>query len=301
MKQMNEAQDKKNKSSSRCAVFAYSEVGYLCLAEMIEQGADIVAVFTHPDDPDENIWFHSVADLAREHGIATRVVSKMSDDDVLWLEGLEPDLIFSFYFRAMIPSRALSAARRGAFNMHGALLPKYRGRACVNWAVINGETETGTTLHVMTERADAGDIIAQRSVPIAYEETAHDIFLKVAEASRQVIADVFDDIAAGRETRTPQDESKATKFGRRRPSDGEIDWTKSATEIYNLIRGVTHPFPGAFAEIDGVKTFIWKAAVRDGSAAPGEVISRRPFIIGTGEGAIEILRFQREGEEEMDA
>lgn len=281
-------------------VFAYSEVGYVCLEEMIAQGADIAAVFTHPDDPNENIWFRSCADLASRSGIPVRAVSKISDDDVKFIEEVAPDFIFSFYYRAMIPNAVLKCAKRGAYNMHGALLPKYRGRACVNWAVINGERETGATLHVMTDKADSGDILSQRAVPIAREDTAHDVFLKVADAARGMIHDDLASIFKGTIKARPQDESQATAFGRRTPADGKIDWTMSAERIYDLVRGVTHPFPGAFTELDGKKLFIWRAETAAGNAAPGEAASRDPLTFGTGDGLIVAKSWQFEGEEEHD-
>lgn len=285
----------------RIALFAYSEVGCLCLEELVKDGANVIVVYTHEDDPNEEIWFRSVKKIAEAKGIPVRTPPKISEADIDELRGMEPELILSFYYRAMIPKAVLDLPRLGAYNIHGALLPKYRGRACVNWAVLNGEKETGATLHVMTEFADRGDIIAQKSVPILFEDTARDVFLKVAYAARDIIAENLFALEAGTAARTPQDESQATKFGRRRPEDGEIDWTKSAAEIYNLVRAVTHPFPGAFTEMDGRKIYIWKALPREGRAAPGEKVSQRPLLIGTGDGLLEILRLQPEGEPERDA
>ena len=292
---------KKMNKRPRIALFAYSEVGCLCLEELVKDGANVIVVYTHEDDPNEEIWFRSVKKIAEAKGIPVRTPPKISEADIDELRGMEPELILSFYYRAMIPKAVLDLPRLGAYNIHGALLPKYRGRACVNWAVLNGEKETGATLHVMTEFADRGDIIAQKSVPILFEDTARDVFLKVAYAARDIIAENLFALEAGTAARTPQDESQATKFGRRRPEDGEIDWTKSAAEIYNLVRAVTHPFPGAFTEMDGRKIYIWKALPREGRAAPGEKVSQRPLLIGTGDGLLEILRLQPEGEPERDA
>lgn len=282
-------------------LFAYSEVGSVCLEELIKDGANVAAVYTHEDDPNEEIWFRSVRNIADENNITVRMPSKITESDVEEIRSFSPELIFSFYYRAMIPKEVLDIPRLGSYNIHGALLPKYRGRACVNWAVINGESKTGATLHVMTEFADKGAIAAQKSVPILFEDTAHDVFLKIAEVSRQIIKEQLPSLEAGRAILTEQDESQATKFGRRRPEDGRIDWNKSAVEIYNLARGVTHPFPGAFAEIEGKKTFIWKARPIEGRAVPGEIVTRKPLTIGTKEGLIEILRLQPEGEPERDA
>lgn len=284
----------------RVVVFAYSEVGCLCLEELLKAGANVVCVYTHEDDPGEEIWFRSVAELARKNSIETRTPKKLDADEIEYFLSLRPELVLSFYYRALIPKAVLDAPRLGAFNVHGALLPKYRGRACVNWAVLNGERETGATLHVMTERADRGDIIDQLAVPIEFTDTAHDVFMKVAEAARRIAARSLPALESGNAPRRPQDEALATSFGRRRPEDGAIDWRRGAIEIYNLIRAVTHPFPGAFAELDGKRYFIWRAQPLEGSAAPGVIVSREPLVIGTGDGLLKILSLQPEGGEEGD-
>ena len=285
----------------RVVLFAYSEVGALCLESLIADGANVVLVFTHEDDPGEEIWFRSVRAIAAKHDIPVRTPKKLDEAELAALRAADPELILSLYYRAMIPKDVLEMPRLGAYNIHGALLPKYRGRACVNWAVLNGETETGATLHVMTEFADRGDIIAQKAVPILFEDTAHDVFMKVARAGRDILMESLPALETGTVARVPQDESKATKFGRRRPEDGEIDWNKSAVQIYNLIRAVTHPFPGAFTRVGDVKTFIWKAEPVSGRGEPGRIISNKPLLFGTGDGLLRVIRYQPEGEAERDA
>jgi methionyl-tRNA formyltransferase len=299
----------------KIAVFAYSEPGYVCLEELFRARANVAAVFTHEDDPQEEIWFRSVAALAAEKGVPVRTDTKIGPDAVNFLREAGTQIILSIYYRAMIPGEALAIPRLGAYNIHGALLPRYRGRACVNWAVLNGETETGATLHVMTESADQGDIVDQESVPIAYEDTALDVFKKVAEASRLVLSRSLASIEAGAPPRTPQDESHATKFGRRRPEDGIIDWNRTAEQIYNQVRALTHPFPGAFTIADGKKLFIWRARVagqntgqkpgqklgQELSQEPGAVVSRHPFLMAAADGFVELLSWQFDGEDERGA
>ena len=286
----------------KIAVFAYSEVGYVCLEELIENGANVAIVFTHEDDPHENIWFRSVAELAAENDIPVRKDARIGDEAAALLKSLGIELILSFYYRSLIPGKVLAIPRFGSYNMHGALLPKYRGRACVNWAVLNGETETGATLHVMTEQADRGDIVGQESVSIGPDDTAHDVFLKVAEAARIALRRALSALEAGNPTLTPQDERLATTFGRRRPEDGVIDWSKTAREIYNQIRALTHPFPGAFTEVDGRKFFIWHAHLSNRDAEgtePGEtgrILSRAPYTFAASDGAIAAEVWQFEGE-----
>jgi len=283
------------------AVFAYSEVGYACLEELFLAGANVVVVFTHEDAGDEAIWFRSVARLAASHNIPVRTEKRITGTSIDLLKSLRVEVVFSFYYRAVIPREVLDIPRLGAFNMHGALLPKYRGRACVNWAVLNGETKTGVTLHEMTEEPDKGDIVDQESIPILTSDTAFSVFLKIAGLSRIVLSRNLPAIESGTAPRTKQDESQATTFGRRRPADGEIDWNKRAADIFNLVRALTHPFPGAFTHIDGKKTYVWRAGILETLEIfpPGKIISRHPLLIAAKDGLLTIQSFQAEGEPEV--
>jgi methionyl-tRNA formyltransferase len=284
-------------------VFAYHNVGYECLDTLIARGEFVNGVFTHEDDSKEEIWFRSVAALARRHHIP--VYTPESVNTPVWkarIREMSPDLIFSFYYRNMISGEILAIPRLGAFNMHGSLLPKYRGRVPINWAVLNGEKETGVTLHHMVKRADAGDIVDQEAVSIGPEDTALDVFTKVTVASRNVLERQLDGIKAGTAPRRKQDESQATSFGGRRPEDGRIDWTESAERIYNLIRAVTHPYPGAFTEVNGKRLFIWQAKpLGRGEGRSGAVLSIEPLRVATGSGSLEITRYQWEGDHEESA
>src|SRR6185369_10260126 len=141
---------------SSVVVCAYHNVGYCCLQELLRQGADVRLVFTHEDSPTEEIWFSSVRELAAEHGIPFLTAEINLPENVEQVREISPDFLFSFYYRNMIRPQVLDLALRGALNLHGSYLPKYRGRVPVNWAVINGETETGATLHYMVEKPDAG-------------------------------------------------------------------------------------------------------------------------------------------------
>jgi methionyl-tRNA formyltransferase len=272
-------------------VFAYSEVGHRCLKTLMDLGADIRGVFTYEDDRNENTWFKSVRELALAGGVPVFTPAGLDDPSAVELvKSLKPEIVFSFYYRDMIPASILGIPRLGAFNMHGSLLPRYRGRACVNWAIINGETETGATLHWMTQRPDEGDIVDQERVPITENDTALEVMLKVADAAGRVLAESLPLIEAGRAPRIPQDHSKATYFGRRRPEDGLIDWCVPARDVCNLIRAVTRPYPGAFTFLDGRKVFIWKATPLDEKtgASPGRVVSREPLVIAAGKGAVRV-------------
>lgn len=274
------------------AVFAYSEVGAACLEELLRAGSNVACVWTHEDDPNETIWFRSVREIARKAGIPVRTPERIDEAEIEFFRSLRAGLVFSFYYRKIIPDEIIKSARLGAYNMHGALLPRYRGRACINWAVLNGESETGATLHAMTDEPDKGGIVAQEAVPVLFTDTALDVSLKVAEAARRVLARSLPALEAGTALLTPQDERLATYYGRRRPEDGRIDWSRSAVEIYNLVRAVTHPFPGAFTEMNGRRHYVWRAEPTGGRAAPGRIVRREPLIVGTGDGLLKIIEIE---------
>jgi methionyl-tRNA formyltransferase len=241
----------------KAVVFAYSNVGDRCLRVLCARGVEVALVVTHRDTPGEVLWFHRVADTAAELHIPVLYADDPSEPAVAAaVERIGPDLIFSFYYRAMIPSQLLAKASSGAYNMHGSLLPKYRGRAPTNWAVLHGETETGATLHEMVAKPDAGPIIDQSSVPILPDDTGREVFDKVTVAAEKVLWRSLPAIVAGRATRRPNAIVRGSYFGARRPEDGRIDWSRPAAEIYNLIRAVAPPYPGAFVEIGGKRLVI---------------------------------------------
>ncbi len=287
----------------RILVFAYHDVGYECLQVLIRRRENLIAVITHEDNPHEQIWFRSVAGLARDQGVPVYAPESVNTPE--WLNRIcawNPDILFSFYYRNMIREEILNIPRLGAFNMHGSLLPRYRGRVPINWAVLHGEQQSGVTLHHMVKKADAGDIVDQEAVPIGPEDTAQDVFRKAVEAARLVLERQLDGLLTGTAPRRKQDESQATYFGGRKPEDGRIDWTESAGSIHNLIRAVTHPYPGAFTMAGGKKLFIWRARPATGSEGkPGQVVSVNPLRVATGSGSIEILVLQWSGRSEEDA
>lgn len=236
---------------SSAVVFAYSEVGVRCLRVLLRHGVQVDGVFTHEDDLLERRWFGSVADLAREHGLPLTTAAPNTDFRVARLTQQRPDFLFSFYYRHLLSEALLAAATRGALNMHGSLLPKYRGRAPVNWAILNGEMQTGASLHYMQARPDAGAVVGQQTVPILINDTALDVSLKVADAAEQLLDRLLPELIAGRAPGIAQDLQQGSYFGRRRPEDGRIRWDRPALAIHNLIRAVAPPFPGAFGACDG--------------------------------------------------
>jgi methionyl-tRNA formyltransferase len=278
----------------KLVVCAYHNVGYRCIEELLRQGAEISLIFTHEDSPSEQIWFSSVRELAEKNRIPYLTSSINEPDNIEKVRQIGPDFLLSFYYRNMIKPELLEIPAKGALNLHGSWLPKYRGRVPVNWAVINGETETGATLHYMVAKPDAGDIVDQEKVVIAFTDTAHDVFGKVNEAAVTVLRRAWPRLMDGSADRIPMDLAAGSYFGGRKPEDGRIDWTKSSVQIYNLIRGVTHPYPGAFTELNGKKIVIWSARPIEGSAEPGQVVSLNPLRIATGEGLLELTNHELE-------
>ncbi|WP_369324561.1 bifunctional UDP-4-amino-4-deoxy-L-arabinose formyltransferase/UDP-glucuronic acid oxidase ArnA [Serratia marcescens] len=281
----------------KAIVFAYHDIGCAGLKALTEAGYDVQAVFTHTDDPGENNFFSSVARLGAELDLP--VYAPEDVNHPLWVDrirALQPDVIFSFYYRHMLSDEILSLAPQGGFNLHGSLLPRYRGRAPVNWALVNGETETGATLHKMVKRPDAGDIVGQQKVTIADNDTALTLHKKVLEAAQIVLKEQLPKLKNGTATFTKQDESQASYFGRRTPAGGEILWHKSAKEINNLVRAVTEPYPGAFSYLGQRKLIVWRSRVLDTQhdKQPGTVLSTSPLVIACGEGALEIVAGQND-------
>jgi methionyl-tRNA formyltransferase len=237
-----------NQPRKRAVVFAYHNVGVRCLKVLLAGGVDVALVVTHQDSATENIWFESVIQVCETEGIPTITPEDGKSPDLLAaVQAAKPDLMFSFYFRHMLPQAILDVAP--AYNMHGSLLPAYRGRAPTNWAVLHGEKETGATLHEMTAKPDAGAIVAQQAVPILPDDTAFEVFGKVTVAAELALYDVLPDLLAGTAPRTLNDLTQGGYFGGRKPEDGRIDWNQPAQDVYNLHRAVAPPYPGAFTDL----------------------------------------------------
>lgn len=239
-------------SAPRAVVFAYHDVGVRCLKTLLSGGVEVPLVVTVPDEPGERRWYASVAATAADYGLPLLAPQSANTAELIaQLQALQPDFLFSFYYRSLLGEALLGCARRGALNMHGSLLPRYRGRAPVNWAILRGERETGATLHYMVARADAGDIVDSQAVPILEDDQAREVFAKVTVAAEQVLSRSLPALLAGSAPRRPQPLLAGEYFGRRRPEDGRIDWQRSAREVHNLVRAVAPPFPGAFGSVAG--------------------------------------------------
>ncbi len=281
----------------KTVVLAYHNIGCIGIKALLDHGFDIQAVFTHQDNPQENLWFDSVAELAAENGL--QVFAPDNINHPLWVDRireLAPDIIFSFYYRSMVGPEILQIPANGCLNLHGSLLPKYRGRCPVNWALVNGEDETGVTLHYMTPQPDNGDIVAQQRIAITPEDTALILHGKLTATAGKLLDTTLPGLLAGQITRIPQDHSQASYFGGRKPADGVINWQQSAEQIYNLIRAVTRPYPGAFSYLGNQKVLLWSVTPVEGDTAqqPGMVLSENPLVINCGQGALEVRAGQVE-------
>jgi UDP-4-amino-4-deoxy-L-arabinose formyltransferase/UDP-glucuronic acid dehydrogenase (UDP-4-keto-hexauronic acid decarboxylating) len=278
----------------KTVVFAYHNMGLTGLDALVRHGYDIAAVFTHEDDPDENCWFGSVKNWARQKNIAVYTTEKVNS--LQWIEkiaAINPDTIFSFYYRKMICRKIIDLPRVGAFNLHGSLLPAYRGRCPVNWVIINAEAQTGVTLHYMIDKPDAGDIVGQKAVVIDFSDTAKTLYDKLCRAAKELLDELLPLIKSNQIPRRKQNLAEGSYYGGRRPEDGRIDWNKSAQDIYNLIRAVTKPYPGAFALLDNdEKVIVWWAEpiVSKEVVIPGKlIITNKEVLVQTGKNAIKLL------------
>lgn len=277
----------------------------------------IIEVWTSEDpeakaDPESSVFI-----LAEKQKlpIFTGNPRKGIDTASLSLRGL--DLILCVNYRYILTREIYKAARLGAINIHGSLLPAYRGRTPNTWAIINGETETGVTVHVIDDGIDTGPILCQSTIPITLHDTGHSLSLKLTSVYPQLVREAIRKIQEKTFAPIPQDESKATVFPKRNPDDGRIDWTWTAKRIFDWVRAQTAPYPGAFTYLRGIKMTVWEAEwVQQTSSPivpagrPGEVVglccgagdSHGGVFVSCGDGSLVLLRsVQREGEDACHA
>ncbi len=273
----------------KAVVFAYHNMGRIGIERLLAAGFEIPLVFTHEDNPDEFVWFGSVVELCKELSIPW--VTPESPNTAEWIDRIRdtsPDIIFSFYYRHLICPEILSIPPLGGYNLHGSYLPAYRGRCPVNWVIIRGETSTGVTLHEMVEKPDAGPVVARQRVAIAPEDTALTLFGKLETAAGILLEEILPRMRKGDIPKIPLNVSEGSYFGGRKPDDGRISWDRPAKEIYNLIRGVTRPYPGAFGFLGQEKVLFWRATASDEqSYPPGMIVLTGEYVvIGTGRGCL---------------
>jgi UDP-4-amino-4-deoxy-L-arabinose formyltransferase/UDP-glucuronic acid dehydrogenase (UDP-4-keto-hexauronic acid decarboxylating) len=288
-------------------VFAYHTFGARALAGLLARGETVTAVVTHEDQAAEGDWFESVADVAAAHGVPVLAPpSPNAPAVVAHLASLRPDAFLSVWYRRLLGDALLALPRVAALNLHGSLLPAYRGRAPLNWVLVNGESRTGVTLHHMTAEADAGDIVAQEPIEILPDDTAATLYGRMVKTGVDLLLRWYPAVLAGTAPRRPQDPTRATVVGRRRPEDGRVAWTWPAVRIANMIRAVTHPYPGAFVGDGDARVMLWEAAVGDPTtdAPPGTVVAvhaGQGITVATGQGTLRLTRVQQAGHAEASA
>ncbi len=268
--------------------FGYSQIGARALELLHARGDRLVGIVTHRDDPQENRWYETPAEVAARLGLTFRYDGDLGASLGDFARACAPDLVLSVLYRDLLPVEVLEAAGRAALNLHPSLLPAYRGRAPLNWVLVNGERETGVTLHHMVARADAGDIVAQRRVAIAPRETALTLYAKLETASVELLRETLPLVESGTAPRIPQDPARASKFGRRRPEDGRIDWHWPAARVDCLVRAVAPPWPGAFFDLPAGRVQVHAGEPAE-ALAPGVA----PGSARRGGGALEIAAADR--------
>jgi len=284
---------------TRAVVFAYHDVGVRCLRVLLDRGVTVPLVVTHVDAPDEPAWFESVARHARWHGLEVATPADPNAPDfVARVRAARPEFLFSFYYRQLLHAELLAVAPRGAFNMHGSLLPRFRGRAPVNWAVLHGERETGATLHAMTPRADAGAIVDAQAVPILGDDTAAEVMRKVCVAAELTLTRALPALLDGSAQLRPQQLAAGAYYGRRTRADGAIDWRAGTIAVHNLVRAVAPPFPGAYARAGDLPLRILRTLP---AAGPCAAAAELRWIDGEvralcADGALRLLEFELDGQ-----
>jgi len=282
------------------------EEGRRCLEALLASGERFIGIVTIKDElAATTSGAVPFDDLAAGAGIPLLKVRDLNAPaNVEKVRALAPDLILVIGWTRLLGADVLRIPGRGCIGFHASLLPRYRGRAPVNWAIINGEKETGNTMFFLDEGVDTGDVIAQRRIPIAQDDTCATLYRKVADSAIGMLEENLPLLKTGRAPRMPQDHALATVMPRRRPEDGIIDWTRPASALYDWVRALTHPYPGSFSSLEGRRLFVWSAAHGPaGTAGPAGTIlgaRDRALLVATGEGSLALGRVQWEGGAEID-
>jgi len=245
----------------RIVLFAHENSGVKALQELKRNERDIVRTYTHPPNMDthEKIWYESVTKECKKYNVPVVEKISLTEQDEKEIQHLAPDIILSIGWRRLIPKTIFQIPRFGSVNIHGGLLPKYRGFSPINWAIINGETEIGITAHYIVEDVDAGDIILQRKLSVNVDETAYDVYKKILSQVPDVVTNTLSLIEKHRVKPKKQNHTKGFICTRRFPDDGKIDWSQDRTKVYNLVRALSDPFPNAYCFYNEKKIYIKKA------------------------------------------
>ena len=276
------------------------------LNALLERGHEILAVYTQPDKPKgrgKSMLPTPVKEEALKHGFPVYQPVKVRDPEFLQvLEKLDPDIIVVAAFGQIIPKSILELPKYGCINIHASLLPKYRGAAPIQWAVIDGEKESGVTTMMMDVGLDTGDMLEQKAIPLDEKETGGSLFDKLSALGGSMILSTLKGLENGTITRTPQGESGTSYAKMLTKEMGHIDWTKDAVSIERLVRGL-NPWPSAYTSYAGKTMKIWSAEVTDlpGERAPGKIhVTKDRLFFETGEGVLDVKELQLEGKKRMD-
>ncbi len=278
-----------------------------CLEKLLKSEDEVVAVFTQPDKKvgrKQTLTPPPVKELAQSGGIPVyQPTSLRSDEAVEWVASLRPDLIVVVAYGKILPKAILELPSLGCVNVHGSLLPKYRGAAPIQWSVINGEAVTGVTTMYMDEGLDTGDIILKAETPVGRDETSGELFERLSVMGADLLVETIEKIKLGCAPREKQSDAEVTYAPMLDKSLSNIKWGESAEKIHNLVRGL-NPWPVAATTIDGKTLKLYKTRLIEPhkGAQPGQVISVKPFVVGCGgDTALEILEVQMESKKRMNA
>ncbi len=275
-----------------------------CLESLINAGHEIAAVFTQPDKPRGRKMVMTPPEVkvcALEHGLTVCQPKTLRDGEAFdIIQKINPECIVVAAYGKILPKEILDLPKYGCINVHGSLLPKYRGSAPIQWSVINGDTETGVTIMQMAQGVDTGDMLYQKAIPINIDDTAESMFNKLSDLGGEMIAEALDMLEKGELTAEKQDEALATHAPMLDKSISEIDWHQPALEVHNLVRGL-YSWPIAQTSLHGKKLKIYRTSLGKGNGEAGSVIATDPLTIACSDGAVVIEELQLEGKKRMDA
>jgi methionyl-tRNA formyltransferase len=291
----------------RLVVLGARVVGHQCLAALLSRQANVVGLLTLDESmADLTTAFQSFDDLIARYRVNCRKFTNLKDPDLVsWIQDLQPHLGIVVGVSQLIPPEILRLPQLGFIGLHPTLLPQGRGRAPIPWALIKGLTRTGVSWFYCEPGADTGDLLAQAEVPVYYEDVSASLGARTDEMAIRLLLESLPGLAAGQAPRLVQDESNATEWPRRRPEDGLMDWDRTRGELYNWVRALTHPYPGAFTLVASRRLFIWNAreSADERTGHPGEVLAVLPHgvLVATGVGNLLLTRVQWEDDAEVDA
>ena len=258
-----------------CIVFAYHNIGICGLKMLLKHKFKIQLVVTHKDQKKENLWFDSVSKFCERKKLNYKIFEEINFKKIATIsKELKPDYLFSFYFRKILKKNILDSSKICSINLHGSYLPNYRGSAPVNWQIINGEKRGGVSLHLMNEKIDSGNIISQKKIIISKTDNPISLFYKIEKKSEKLLDEQLPKLLNGIVKTKPQRSGKFKIYKKRNPEDGKINWNNKTETIYNFVRGITYPYPGAYTYFNNKKIIIWEAKIEKNN------IRKNKFKIG---------------------